>query len=115
MDSTKIILSAGFWITLVVFIALGYAFGDEQSVTPSSAPQYRSQTFENDVRTSDSAARSSCAPATARGADPMFPQVSNWQRGGSMYAPGLSLTLTSKPRHLTLCPGPVEIPQTLTQ
>ena len=121
MDATKILLSAGFWMTLAVFIAFSYAFGDEQSVTAASGSQYKSQTFEsdvreNDVRTSDSVRRGSCAPATAlRGTDPTFPQVANWQRGGSMYAPGLSFTLSSKPHHLTLCPGPVEIPQTLTQ
>jgi len=114
-DVDKIILSAGFWITLVLFVALGYAFGDEQSVTASSASQYKSQTFGNDARRSDSLERSRCAPGAAqRSTDPTFPQVANWQRGGSMYAPGLSFTLTSKSR-VTLCPGPVEIPQTLTQ
>jgi hypothetical protein len=111
----KIILSAGFWVTLVMFVALGYAFGDEQSVTASSASQYKSQQFENDVRASDSVARSRCNPRSAlRSTDPTFPQAANWQRGGSMYAPGLSFTLTSK-SHVTLCPGPVEIPQTLIQ
>ena len=112
---TKIILSAGFWVTLVLFIALGYAFGAEQSVTASSASQYKSRTFENDARASDALERSRCGPGSARrAADPTFPQVANWQRGGSMYAPGLSFTLTSK-SHVTLCPGPVEIPQTLIQ
>ena len=110
----KIILSGGFWLTLVLFVVLGYAFGAEQSVTASSA-QYRSQTFANDARASDSIERSRCAPGgAARAADPTLPQVANWQRGGSMYAPGLSFTLSSK-SHVALCPGPVEIPQTLVQ
>ena len=114
-DVDKITLSAGFWITLVLFVALGYAFADEQSLTASSAAQYKSQTFDNDARASDSLERSRCGSGSARRADdPTFPQVANWQRGGSMYAPGLSFTLTSK-SHVTLCPGPVEIPQTQTQ
>jgi hypothetical protein len=111
----KIILSGGFWVTLVLFVALGYAFGAEQSVTAPSAAQYKSQTFENDARARDSIERSRCAPGSARrAADPSFPQAANWQRGGSMYAPGLSFTLTSK-SHVTLCPGPVEVPQTQVQ
>jgi hypothetical protein len=111
----KIVLSGGFWVTLVLFVALGYAFGAEQSVTASSSAQYRSQTVENGARASDSIERSRCAPGSARrAADPTFPQAANWQRGGSMYAPGLSFTLTNK-SHVTLCPGPVEIPQTLVQ
>jgi len=111
----KIILSGGFWVTLVLFVALGYAFAAEQSVTASSSAQYRSQTLENNTRASDSIEGSRCAPGSARrAADPSFPQVANWQRGGSMYAPGLSFTLTSK-SHVTLCPGPVEIPQTQVQ
>jgi hypothetical protein len=32
-----------------------------------------------------------------------------------MYAPGLSFTLTRNSPHMTLCPGPVEIPQTMIQ
>ena len=111
----KIILSGGFWLTLVLFVMLGYAFGAEPSSTALSAAQYGSKTSENDARASDSRERSRCAPASARRtADPDFPQAANWQRGGSTFAPGLSFTLTSK-SHVTLCPGPVEIPQTLTQ
>jgi hypothetical protein len=116
IDVDKIILSAGFWVTLALFVALGYAFSaecpgsvncsDEHAALSSPASQYQDRSFENDARASDS--RSKCK----RG-DAMFPQVANWQRGGSMYAPGLSITVTG--HHATLCPGPVEIPQTLVQ
>src|SRR4029077_9543334 len=116
----KVFLSAGFWITLVLFVAVGYAFGadcpgtmncgDGRRATASSATQYENRASENEARASDSVSRSRCNPRAAlRSTDPTFPQVANWQRGGSMYAPGLSFTLTSKSR-VTLCPGPVEIP-----
>ena len=115
IDVDKIILSTGFWVTLFLFVALGYAFGDDQPATASSVRQYKSQTFESDARSSDSVSRNRCTPGSAlRSTDPTLPQVANWQRGGSMFAPGLSFTLTSKSR-VALCPGPVEIPQTLIQ
>lgn len=122
---TKIILSSGFWLTLAVFAALGYAFGadcpgsmncaDGRSVLSSSVmPESRS--FGIDARASDALRRSRCAPdSNLRGSDPSFPQVANWERGGSMFAPGLSFTMTRRPNHFTVCPGPVEIPETLTQ
>jgi len=127
-DVTKIILSAGFWLTMVLFVALGYALGDEcpgsgsmscasrPSALATSILQDENRDFGNDARASDALRRSRCAPRAAlRGTDPSFPQIANWQRGGSMYAPGLSLTITRRPDHLTLCPGPVEIPNSLSQ
>jgi hypothetical protein len=123
-DVTKIILSAGFWLTIAVFVALGYALGDEcpgamncagrPSALATSILQDENRDFAKNARASD--IRSRCAPrATLRGTDPSFPQIANWQRGGSMYAPGLSLTMTRRPNHVTLCPGPVEIPNSLDQ
>jgi hypothetical protein len=125
-DVTKIILSAGFWLTIALFVALGYALGDEcpgslncadgHSAIATSILQDEHRDFANDARVSDAIIRSRCAPrATLRGTAPGFPQVANWQRGGSMYAPGLSLTMTRRPGHVTLCPGPVEIPNSLNQ
>ena len=123
----RIILSAGFWVTIVVFVVFGYARGDVcpagsmncgagagNLAIATSVLQDENRNFESDARASDSFTRSRCAPeAAARGTDPSFPQIANWQRGGSMYAPGLSLTVTRRPHHVTLCPGPVEIPNTL--
>jgi hypothetical protein len=111
---------------MVLFVALGYALGDEcrrstncagrPSALATSILQDENRDFANDARASDAIRRSRCAPrATLRGADPSFPQIANWQRGGSMYAPGLSLTMTRRPDHVTICPGPVEIPNSLSQ
>lgn len=126
-DVSRIIISAGFCVTMMVFVVIGYALGDvcpagsmncgggiEHLAIATSVLQDEKRNFENDARASDSFARSRCAPEpAARGTDPSFPQIANWQRGGSMYAPGLSLTMTRRPDHLALCPGPVEIPNTL--
>jgi hypothetical protein len=128
---TRIIFSAGFWVTVLVFVAFGYAHalgdvcpagslkcgvGTENLAIATSVLRDENRKSESDIRASDAFARSRCAPeAAARGADPSFPQIANWQRGGSMYAPGLSLTMTRRPDHVTVCPGPVEIPNSLNQ
>jgi hypothetical protein len=123
-DVTKIILSTGFWLTIALFVALGYALGDEcpgavncadrGSAIATSVLNDEHRDFAKDARASDAIRRSRCAPgASLRATDPGFPQVANWQRGGSMYAPGLSITLTRRPDHVTICPGPVEIPNSL--
>ena len=128
---TRIIFSAGFWVTVLVFIVFGYAhaLGDvcpagsmkcgastENLAIATSVLQDENRKSESDVRASDSLTESRCAPeAAARSTNPSFPQIANWQRGGSMYAPGLSLTMTRRPQHVTLCPGPVEIPNSLNQ
>jgi hypothetical protein len=128
---TRIIFSAGFWVTVLVFIVFGYAhaLGDvcpagsmkcgvstENFAIATSVLQDENRKSESDVRASDSLAERRCAPeAAARSTNPSFPQIANWQRGGSMYAPGLSLTMTRRPEHVTLCPGPVEIPSSLNQ
>ena len=126
-DVTRIILSAGFWVTIIVFVVIGYALGDvcpagsmkcgpgaENLAIATSVLQDENRNPESDPRASDSFARSRCAPeASSHSTNPSFPQIANWQRGGSMYAPGLSLTMTRRPHHVTLCPGPVEIPNTL--
>ncbi len=122
---TKIILSSGFWLTLAVFVALGYAFAADcpGSLNCADGTSALSSSLIHGNATSDSAARASdvlnrsrCASMPAvRGTDPAFPEVANWERGGSMFAPGFSLTMTRRPNHFTLCPGPVEIPETLVQ
>jgi hypothetical protein len=128
-DVTRIILSAGFWVTMIVFVVFGYALGDvcpagsmncrvgaEHLGIATSVLQDENRKSEGGAWASDTDRRSRCAPeAAARSTDPGFPQIANWQRGGSMYAPGLSLTITRRPDHVTLCPGPVEIPNSLNQ
>ena len=93
--------------------AVGVA-GAEHLAIATSVLQDENRKSESDARASDTFDRSRCAPeAAARSTAPSFPQIANWQRGGSMYAPGLSLTMTRRPHHVTLCPGPIEIPNTL--
>ena len=128
---TRIIFSAGFWVTVLVFIVFGYAHalgdvcppgslkcgvGTENLAIATSVLQDENRKPESEIRASDVSRRSRCAPEGAsRGTDPSFPQIANWQRGGSMYAPGVSLTMTRRPDHVTVCPGPVEIPNSLNQ
>jgi len=125
----KMFLSLGFWMTIVLFIALGYALGalgysfgadcagsmncgDGQSAIASSVLSDEDRSLQSDLRASDVFPRSGCAPnATLSGNISDFPQVANLQGAGPTYAPGMSLTITSRPRQVSLCPGPIEIPR----
>jgi hypothetical protein len=127
MAMGKMFLSLGFWMTIVLFVALGYAidraYGAECSDSMNCG--YRHNTFasshfsnenphfENDLGTSDVARRRRCAPdATAPRNYPDFQQMANLQGGDApTYAPGVSLTITRRPPEASLCPGPVEIPR----
>ena len=123
----KMFLSLGFWMTILLFIALGYTFEYAWGAETSDAMNYgytrssfassdfsdRNLHFENDLGASDVARRSRCASAASPRADyPDFQQMANLQAGDRpVYAPGLSLTLTRRPPEASLCPGPVEIPR----
>jgi len=129
----KIFLSLGFWMTIVLFIALGYAFdrswGAEcagsincgythttraSSISPASwlSPD-DNQHFENDLTANADVRRRRCANnASPRTDYPDFQQMANLQAGDApVYAPGFSLNITRRPPEVTLCPGPIEIPR----
>ena len=121
----KMIFSLGFWMTIVLFIALGFAFdhawgsecpdslncGFQHVAFASSDSSVDNPHFENDLGASDVDRRRRCAAnATSRADYPDF-QVANLQAGAPTYAPGFSLTLTRRPPEAALCPGPIEIPR----
>jgi hypothetical protein len=134
----KMFMSLGFWMTIVLFIALGYAFnrawGAEcagsvntincgyghatraSSISPASwiSPD-ENQHFqiENDLNASDDVRRRRCANNVSPRTDyPDFQQMANLQAGDApVYAPGFSLNITRRPPEVTLCPGPIEIPR----
>jgi len=120
----KIFLSLGFWMTIVLFIALGYAFdfahGAEYSETAIDRPAIATSILqdenqrvaENDLQASDVVPRSRCPQsATPRSNIADFPQMANLQEGGPAYAPGFSFSITREPPQLSACPGPIEIPR----
>jgi hypothetical protein len=122
----KMIFSLGFWMTIVLFIALGFAIGHasgaecdgsmncgyKHTTFASSAFSDENRHFKNDLGASDVARRRRCAAnATSRSDYPDFQQMANVQAGGPTYAPGFSLTLTRRPPQASLCPGPIEIPR----
>lgn len=134
----KIFLSLGFWMTILLFVALGYAYqnawGAEctESIdsincgythatrASSSSPvswispdENQNSYFENDLRGSDDVRRHRCSPNTSPLTDyPDFQQMANLQAGDvPVYAPGFSLNITRHPPEVTLCPGPIEIPR----
>ena len=125
----KMFFSLGFWMTIVLFIGLGYVFGADlpdlmdhgkaaQAVAVSWVPDeqsysmqhYQEQNPADAEHGNDFPLPAGCVPDATPHTDSMFPQVANLERGGSMYAPGLSLTITGG-SNVRLCPGPVEIPQ----
>ena len=123
----KMFLSLGFWMTILLFIALGYAFnyawgaecadsincGYTGSTFGSSPFAGENRHFENDLGTRDVARRHRCVPnEPARTNYPNFQQMANLQANdGPVYSPGLSLTITRRPPEVSLCPGPMEIPR----
>ena len=120
----KMIFSLGFWMTIVLFIALGYALGyviDESGLGSSSGVAGSTSTtltlrderrgFESDLSAAEIAARNVCAPQTASHDDDLrFRQVASVQAADRTYAPGLSFIITHHPSRIRVCPGPIEIP-----
>ena len=120
----KMIFSLGFWMTIVLFVALGYALGyviDESGLGSgygiagsTSAPitlRDEHRIFESDQSAAEIAARNVCAPQTAsRDDDLRFRQVASLQAADRTYAPGLSFSITHHPNRIRICPGPIEIP-----
>jgi len=121
----KLIFSLGFWMTIVLFVALGYAvdraWGSECvgsmncgfQRTAFASPDFSDENrhFENDLGASDVARRRRCtANATTRGEYPNY-QIANLQAGAPTYAPGISFSITRRPPEMRLCPGPIEIPR----
>lgn len=118
----KMFFSLGFWMTIVLFIALGYAIGAEcpgsmncgygQSASTSSVSSDGDRTFHSDLPATDVFSRRRCAPdAALRGNLSDFQQMANLQAGGPTYAPGFSLRITPRPPEASLCPGAVQIPR----
>jgi len=119
----KMFLSLGFWMTIVLFVAIGYAFDsasgseclncrDQQTVSGSAVLSNENRHFQNDLGASDVSRRRRCAPdTTVRSDDTEFQQTANLQQGGPTYGPGVSFTITRRPPQVSLCPGPIEIPR----
>jgi hypothetical protein len=123
----KMFLSLGFWMTILLFIALGYTFEYAWGAETSDAmnrgytrPSFSSSDFsarnlhfENDLGASDVARRSRCAQTQSPRTDyPDFQQMANLQAGDApVYAPGISLSITRRPPEVAPCPGPIEIPR----
>jgi len=115
----KMFFSLGFWMTIVLFIVLGYAFGyvlDESGIgstyeSVTSALRHEFRGTANQPAPGDVAGRNKCAPQTiSRGDDLSFRQFANLQAGERTYAPGLSFSFARHPDRIRVCPGPIEIP-----
>ncbi|MGA9724664.1 MAG: hypothetical protein WBQ86_19565 [Candidatus Binatus sp.] len=117
----KMFFSLGFWMTIVLFVALGYALGAEcsgsmscgygQSAITSSVSSDESRRH-SDLPATERFSRRNCDPnAGLRGNLSDFQQMANLQAGGPTYAPGFSLGITRRPPEVSLCPGAVQIPR----
>ena len=134
----KMFMSLGFWMTIVLFMALGYAidraWGAEcagsinstncgythamraSSISPvawTSPDENQNFQIENGLVANDEVRRRRCAQNASPRIDyPDFQQMANLQAGDApVYAPGFSLNVTRRPPEVTLCPGPVEVPR----
>jgi hypothetical protein len=120
---SRMFFSLGFWMTIILFIALGYALrsaigadcpgsncGNQQSTFASSL-QSTGRSPQSDLRAGNLAVVDRCARQTTPRADDLsFRQFANLQAGELTYAPGLSFTMTDHPDRVAVCPGPIEIP-----
>jgi len=116
----KIFLSLGFWMTIVLFVALGYAFdfahGAEYSETAIDHPAIATSILQDQRVADNDLQGSDVVPRCPQSATPHsniadFPQMANLQEGGPAYAPGFSFSITSESPTLSACPGPIEIPR----
>ena len=119
----KMFLSLGFWMTIVLFIALGYAIGadcpdsmdcsDGHSAIASSVLQNENQYLKESMRARDVASSIECPPSSTSHSNELnFAQMANLQGGGGpVYAPGISFVMTPRSSQMIVCPGPVEIPR----
>ena len=124
----KMIFSLGFWMTIVLFIALGLRIRPRMGLRVPRFAELRLSTrlrshhltfqidnphFENDLGASDVARRRRCAAnATSRSDYPDFQQMANLQAGDRpTYAPGILAHDNPSPSEVSLCPGPIEIPR----
>jgi hypothetical protein len=111
----KMIFSLGFWMTIVLFIALGYALGyvvDESGVGAPYGTKVTSL-FHDEYPgvLSDVAGHNKCASqTTSRDDDFLFRQFANLQASDRRYAPGLSFSVAHHPDRIRVCPGPIEVP-----
>jgi hypothetical protein len=119
----KMFFSLGFWMTIVLFVSLGYVFGaelpspttysaEEQTIEGPLVPhdqasQYLDQTNQRDVGAQDRELRGCPSNENPN----KFPPSYSAERQEPRYAPGLTFTLGDKPRSSSLCAGPVEIPR----
>ena len=120
----KMFFSLGFWMTIVLFVSLGYVFGaelpspmayraEEQTVDGPLAPrdeasQYLDQTNQYNAGAKDRELRGCSSNVSPN----KFPPSYSAERQEPRFAPGLSFTLGgNSPRMSSLCAGPVEIPR----
>lgn len=125
----KMFFSLGFWMTIMLFIMLGYALGafgysfgadcagsvncgaGQPAMVSPVLPEVN-RNPENDLPSRDVFPRVRCTPnATPHSNIFDFQQMANLQAGGPTYAPGLSLSTSSSDDEVSLCPGPIEIPR----
>jgi hypothetical protein len=122
----KMIFSLGFWMTIVLFMALGCAFdhawgsecdgsincGFQHATFASARVVDENYSSENDLRAGDVASGVKCASdAILQSGDPRFQQLADLQAGAPTYAPGFSLTISRHRPQARICPGPIEIPR----
>jgi hypothetical protein len=120
----KMFFSLGFWMTIVLFISLGYVFGaelpsplnysaEEHTIGGPLAPrdeasQYVDQNNQNGAAVEDRELRGCPSNESPN----KFPPSYSAERQGPRFAPGLTFTLGDKPARMSsLCAGPVEIPR----
>jgi hypothetical protein len=118
---SKMFVSLGFWMTIVLFVVLGYAFGsdcpgflgcEDRHAFSLSPLQDENRTLESDSWVSEEFPRTRCPTSpTLRSYDPEFEQMTNLQQGGPSYAPGFTINITRQPAQLAVCPGAIEIPR----
>jgi hypothetical protein len=119
----KMFFSLGFWMTIVLFISLGYVFGaevpnplaysaEQTTIDGPLQPRDEAPQYLNETNTGDAGQDRELRGCPNNEGPNKFPQSLSAERQELRYAPGFSFTFGDKPlRQSHLCAGPVEIPR----
>lgn len=120
----KMFFSLGFWMTIVLFVTLGYVFGaelpspmayraEQQTIYESLASRDEASQYLDQSNHNGAAAEDRELPGCPSNESPnKFPRSYSADRQEPRFAPGLSFSLGGNPPRMSnLCAAPVEIPR----
>lgn len=119
----KMFFSLSFWMTIVLFISLGYVFGaevpspmayraEEQTISGPLAPRDVTPLYLDETNHNAGVEDRELRGCPSDESPNRFPPSYSADRQEPRYVPGLTFMLGDKPPRMSrLCAGPVQIPR----